>query len=151
MHARDRARLVLHGAIVIVIGMLCGLPTVVEQVNGSERHWHTAHEALIMMGIWILATASILDVLALERRELSALVLSIVGMGYAFSVALVAGGIVNADAFEPGDTPLRFFVFIAATLGILGAFMAAGITVKGALATLRASRSGDDAASSGQG
>jgi len=150
MNAVDRARLVLHGAIVIVIGMLCGLPTVVEQVNGAERHWHTAHEALIMMGIWLLATSSVLDVLTLERQERSALIWSIVGMAYAFAVALVAGGAVNADAFEPGGTPLHWFVFACATLGILGAFMAAGVTIKGALAALRAARDRDAAASSAE-
>jgi hypothetical protein len=131
-------RLALHGALVIGVGLLCGLPTVLEEVNGAERHWHTAHEALIMMGIWIIATASIVDVLVLDARERSALLVSIVGMGYAFAAALVVGGVINANAFEPGSTPLQFAVFLIATAGILGAAMATGITIKGALAALRA-------------
>lgn len=63
MASVDRPRLIFHGAVVLLVGLLCGLPTVVEDINGSERYWHTAHEALIMMGIWILAASSVLPAL----------------------------------------------------------------------------------------
>lgn len=45
-----RLRLLLHGAIVLLMGLLCGLPTTIEAMSESARFWHTAHEALIMMG-----------------------------------------------------------------------------------------------------
>jgi hypothetical protein len=70
MAINDRARLIFHGAIVLLAGLLCGYPTVVESLGGEEsvRLWHTAHEALIMMGIWILAMSSVRPALVLGRR-----------------------------------------------------------------------------------
>jgi thiosulfate reductase cytochrome b subunit len=46
MAINDRARLIFHGAIVLLAGLLCGYPTVVESLGGEEsvRLWHTAHE-----------------------------------------------------------------------------------------------------------
>jgi hypothetical protein len=88
----DRARLVFHGAIVLLVGLLCGLPTVIEAMHESERFWHTAHEALIMMGVWMLAASSMLPALVLQRREAAGLVWSFLAMGYSFATALTAMG-----------------------------------------------------------
>jgi hypothetical protein len=138
-----RLRLILHGAIVLLVGLLCGLPTVVESIGGdSVRYWHTAHEALIMMGVWMLAASSVLPVLVLARREASALIWSFLAMGYGFMTALIIGGVVGATAFSPGGTPATVAAFLAAVLGILGAIMSAALTLMGAWAALKASRAG---------
>jgi hypothetical protein len=137
----DRPRLIFHGAIVLLIGLLSGLPTVVESINESGRYWHTAHEALIMMGIWMLAASSVLPAIVLERREQKGLVWSLFVMGYGFAVALVIGGAVGANAFEPGGTPATFTAFIAAVVGIGGAFVATALTLVGARAALRGAQS----------
>ena len=142
MDNTDRPRLIFHGAIVLLIGLLSGLPTVVESINESGRFWHTAHEALIMMGIWMLAASSVLPALVLERREKTVLVRSLLVMGYGFSVALVVGGAIGANAFEPGSTPATFIAFVAAVVGIGGAFVATGLTLMGARAALKAVKDG---------
>lgn len=133
----DRARLVFHGAIVLLVGLLSGLPTTVESINESSRVWHTAHEALIMMGVWILAESSVLPSLVLGPREGSALVWSLLAMGYGFMAALVIGGINGTSAFEPGGTPVTLAAFVAAVIGILGAFMATALTLMGARGALK--------------
>ena len=138
----DRPRLIFHGAIVLLIGLLSGLPTVVESINESGRFWHTAHEALIMMGIWMLASSSVLPALVLGRRETTALVRSLLAMGYGSSVALVIGGVVGANAFEPGGTTATLTAFVAAVVGIGGAFVATALTLMGARAALKEARSG---------
>ena len=137
-----RLRLIFPGAIVLLIGLLSGLPTVVESINESGRFWHTAHEALIMMGIWMLASSSVLPALVLGRRETTALVRSLLAMGYGFSVALVIGGVVGANAFEPGGTPATLTAFVAAVVGIGGAYVATALTLMGARAVLKEARSG---------
>jgi hypothetical protein len=139
----DRLRLIFHGAIIVLIGLLAGLPTVVESINGAERFWHTAHEALIMIGIFILAASAVVPVLVLERREKSFVVWAFLVMGYGFVVALVIGGAIGANAFEPGGTPVRFIAFLAAMIGIAGAFLATGLTIIGARTALK--RAGNDA------
>jgi hypothetical protein len=133
----DRLRLIFHGAIIVLIGLLAGLPTTVEVINGSERFWHTAHEALIMIGVFLLAVSSVVPALLLERRERSFLIWSFITMGYGFAVALVIGGVVGAQAFEPGDSPARFTAFAAAIVGIAGAFLATGLTLMGARGALK--------------
>jgi hypothetical protein len=139
MARTDRLRLIFHGAIVILVGLLAGVPTVVESINGELRFWHTAHEALIMIGIFMLAASSPVSVIVLDRRERTFLTWSFVAMGYGFVIALVIGGAVGANAFEPGDSPVRFTAFVAAVVGIAAAFLATGLTLMGARAALKRS------------
>lgn len=135
-----RLRLILHGAIVLLVGLLAGLPTTTETIDGAARHWHTTHEALIMMGVWMLAASSVVPQLVLETTELTALVWAHLLMGYGFMVALTIGGIAGVEVFSPGATPASLAAFVAAVLGILGAIAAAALTIKGAAAALRAER-----------
>jgi hypothetical protein len=136
MTNNDRVRLIFHGALVLLVGLLCGLPTVTEEGGESLRHWHTAHEALILMGIWILAMASVIPSLVLESREARALRWSLVALGYGFMTALLIQGVTGARAFEPGGSPVRIVEFTATVVGILGAVMATLLTMKGARAAL---------------
>ena len=136
--SKDRIRLVLHGAIVLLIGQLCGLPTVTESMGGdSVRFWHTAHEALIMIGVLIMTASSVLAVLVLGRRERTALVWLLLTAGYGFTTALIVGGIIGVSPFEPGSTPVSFVAFVAATVGIFGSVVATILIVMGARAALR--------------
>lgn len=134
MRSDDRLRLIFHGAIVLLVGLLCGLPTVSEASNESERFWHTAHEALIMMGIWMLVMSSVRSALVLPRREAAMLVWCLLAMGYGFMVALVLGGVLGISAFKPGDSVVTFTVFVPAVIGILGAVMSTLVTLRGARA-----------------
>jgi|SRR6267154_6712926 len=140
MAINDRARLIFHGAIVLLAGLLCGYPTVVESLGGEEsvRLWHTAHEALIMMGIWILAASSVFPALVLPRREATALVWSLLAMGYGFMVALVLGGITGTTSFSPGHSLATWIAFSSSAIGILGALLATGLTLAGARAAIKA-------------
>jgi hypothetical protein len=139
----DRARLIFHGAVVLLAGLLCGYPTVVESLGGDEsvRLWHTAHEALIMMGVWMLAASSVLPALVLARREAAGLVWSLIGMGYGFMTALVIGGITGKTSFTPNATVAGMIAFFASAIGILGALLAAALTLMGARAALKSPRS----------
>ena len=138
MDHNRRTRLVLHGAVVLLVGLLCGLPTTSESIGGdTERVWRTAHEALIMMGIWMLAMSSVVPVLVLAQRETTALFRSLLGMGYGFVIALLLGGIVGVSPFSPGHTPAEFTAFLAAVIGILGAVLSAALTIMGARGALK--------------
>jgi len=136
--SRARARLVFHGALVLLIGLLSGLPTTVEAMNGSAREWHTAHEALIMIGVWIIAEAAILPVLVLDAPKLKALVWALVVVGYCFPAALILGGMLGTSPFSPGTTLLSLVAFVIVTVGILGSVVAAALTLMGARAALKA-------------
>jgi hypothetical protein len=146
MANHDRLRLVWHGAIVLLTGLLCGLPTVAESLVGdSGRVWHTAHEALMMMGIWMLASSSVIPVLVLQRNEASLLFWSLVIMGYGFVVALTIGGAVGVSPFSPGGTPVSMTAFLAAVIGILGSVLSTALTLMGAHNALSAGARSDTA------
>lgn len=131
MAEKDRLTLIFHGAVVILVGLLSGVPTTVETIGETGRYWHTAHEALIMMGAWMLAASSVRSALVLDRREAAAFVWSFLAMGYGFMTALILGGSFGFSPFEPGSTPVRFIGFSCALLGILGAFVATAVTLMG--------------------
>ena len=133
---KDRLRLIFHGAIVLLAGLLCGLPTAVESMNESARFWHTAHEALIMIGVWMFAASSVRSALVLDRREAVALVWSFLAMGYGLMTALVMGGILGVSPFEPGGTPATFVAFLSAVVGIFGSFVATAVTLMGVRAAM---------------
>jgi hypothetical protein len=136
MAEKDRLRLIFHGAIVLLVGLLCGLPTAVEASSESVRFWHTAHEALIMIGIWMLAASSVRPALVLDRREATALVWSFLAMGYGLMTALVMGGVIGISPFAPGGTPATFVAFLSAVVGIFGSFVATAVTLMGVRAAM---------------
>src|ERR1051325_8820109 len=137
-HVR-RLRLVFHGAVVLMVGVLSGLPTVGESINGDAvRAGDTEPGALIMMGSWLLVMASVVPVLVLARREATVLFGALLAMGYGFIVALVLGGAIGVSPFEPGRTPAAFTAFVAAVIGIGGAVISAALTIMGARAALTA-------------
>src|SRR3954471_18876262 len=138
MSNSSRMRIVFHGAIVLLVGLLCGLPAVTESANEAGRLWHTAHEALIMIGVLMLALSSVLPALVLERREGVGLVWSLLAMGYGLMTGLVLQGITGTRAFGPTTSPLLMVAFIGNAMGMLGSVLAASLTIFGARAARRA-------------
>lgn len=136
MDTRDRTRVVFHGAIVLLVGLLCGYPAATEG-DGGERLWHTAHEGLIMVGIMLFAITAVMPLLRLERRERTGLVWSLVAMGYGLTVGLLVEGFTGSRAFGPTTSPVLLIGFIGNATGILSSMIAAGLTIIGAHAARR--------------
>ncbi len=142
MTHRDRGRVIFHGAIVLLAGLLCGYPAVAEAVASDEsmRLWHTAHEGLIMTAFLLFAIASTIPSLALERREASGLLWSLLATGYGLTIGLVMQGIIGARAFGPSTSPTAMIAFVGNAVGIFGSIVTAGLTLMGAWAALRERR-----------
>jgi hypothetical protein len=137
----DRARVILHGAIVLLVGLLCGYPAVAETGGGeSARLWHTAHEGLIMVGVMLIAVSSTFRSLLLARREARALVWSLVATGYGLATGMVLQGITGTRAFGFTTSPVLMIAFLGNATGILGSILAALLTISGARAALKAPR-----------
>jgi hypothetical protein len=130
----DRMRVIFHGALVLLVGLLCGFPAVAESAGESMRLWHTAHEGLIMIGIMLLAMASVLPSLVLERREASGLVWALLATGYGLMTGLIIQGLTGTRAFGPTSSPVLMIAFVGNAIGMLGSVVAASLTLMGARA-----------------
>src|ERR1051325_916514 len=67
-----RRRMVFHGAVVVLLGMLAGFPyafVVTGDMGGSERAWRMAHLEGVLNGLLLLAVAGVGGRLALSARE----------------------------------------------------------------------------------
>jgi hypothetical protein len=132
-------RLVLHGSVILLIGLFCGLPSVIEVSTGSSRMWQGAHSALLILGVWLLATAAVLPLLLLEAREAAGLRWSLLLMAYSFMVAVVVQASTGVRALGPDRSPLNMLAFAANILAVLGTFLSASLTALGAWNALRES------------
>ncbi len=141
MTRRDRERIVFHGAIVLFVGFLCGIPALADELGGAPLHaWQTAGVFLIVTGIWLLATAALLPSLALEPRETSGLVWALLGTGYGFMIALLVQAITGVRGVTPRGPAANWIAFAGNTVGLLGAALGILLTMLGARAALKGAR-----------
>jgi hypothetical protein len=136
MAHRDRMRVVFHGAVVLLVGLPCGLPTVLEAE--PLRLWHTAHESLIMIGILLFAVSSILPALVLEKREARGLVWSLLATGYGLMTGVILQALTGTHAVGPSSSPVPMIAFLGNAIGILGSVVTASLIAMGARAAYTA-------------
>jgi hypothetical protein len=132
MSTEHRLTAIQHGAIVMLIGLFFGFATMLEEE--PIRFWHTAHETTVFIGIMLLAVASALPHLKLERREARALMRSIFATGYGLPAGLLIQALIGEHAFSPTTDPIRMFGFLCNITGMGGSVFLASLTVMGARA-----------------
>jgi len=142
MTSNDRERLIFHGAIVMFVGLLCGFPAVAEWGDGALHSWRSVHLALIVTGIWLLVTATVLPSLVLEKREALVLVWSLLGTAYGFMTALLVEAITGVRGIQPTGPAANWVAFAGNTIGVLGALLGVLLTLMGARAALKRVRAG---------
>jgi hypothetical protein len=132
----DRLTVIQHGAIVMLIGLLAGVPTMLE--HEPIRFWHTAHETIVFMGILMIAVSSVFPYIRLAARESRALVWSLLATGYGLGTGLITQAILGQHAFSPTTDPALMFGFLANITGMFGSVLSASLTLMGARAARRA-------------
>ncbi len=83
MAERRRAQVLLHGAIVLLVGLLCGIPFGVGVGNAwseeAVRAWRVAHSGEVTVGFMLIAIGAMSDRLLLGEGAVSIFVWSLVG------------------------------------------------------------------------
>jgi len=134
---RERSLLALHGAAVLLLGLLCGLPAVSEELAGLQpTTWRAAHGALLLAGVWLLATAALLPALVLPRRQRTALIWSLIVTAYAFGSAVLIQAITGVRALSPHATLSSWIAYLANLVTVAAGLLAALLTFRGAMADL---------------
>jgi len=126
---RQRSLLALHGAVLLLLGLLCGLPAVSEELAGLQpTAWRAAHGALLLAGVWLLATSALLPSLVLPPRQQRALTWSLLVMAYAFATAV------------PHGTASSWIAYLANLATVPAGVLSALLTLLGARAALARQR-----------
>ena len=140
---RLQRQLLLHGSIVLLVGLLSGAGFA-EAITGAqgehaERAWRVAHTGLSLGGALFIAVAMALPTLLLSERVASLLTWSLVASGYGFAVALPFGAAIGMRGLEPVGPASNLVVFIGNTIGSLGSLVGVLLFAWGALRSLRSS------------
>ena len=120
-------QLLFHGAIVLLIGQLSGMPygSAITKKKSEEivRAWRVAHSGLSMGGTTMIAFAAVLNLLDTSAIALSILVWSSIISGYGFSVALPYGAWVGHRGLAVGKTIENKIVYLGNILGATGSLV----------------------------
>lgn len=126
-------QLLFHGAIVLLIGQLLGIPygSAINKKKDEEvvRAWRVAHSALSMGGTTTIAIAAAIDRLDVNNILLAILVWSLVISGYGFCVALPYGAWVGERGLSVGKTIKNKIVFAGNIFGALGSLVGVGALI----------------------
>lgn len=141
MSQRRQVQMLLHGAIIVFMGLLFGLPFGVAVTAGwgeeSVQAWRVAHAGMVAVGLLLLVFGVALRYLVLGQREASWLVWSLVVSAHAFALAVLIRGIAGGKGFQPTGPILNWLAFVSNMVGISGSLMGVALTIRGAYAVLR--------------
>ena len=140
MTERADLQMLLHGAIVLFLGYLCGFPLGVGMTenwaNADIHFWRVAHSGLVVGGVWSIATGAAVRHLSLSGRGISILAWSVVLANYGF----LLNGFARAAAggSDGAGGALNWLVISSFALASLASLLGAGFTIVGAFLALRA-------------
>ena len=133
-------QLSFHGAIVLLIGLLSGIPygSAINQ-NQSEcviRAWRVAHSGLAMGGTTMIAIAAVINQLEMNAIVLNILVWSSVVSGYGFCLALPYGAWIGHRGLAVGKTIESNVVYLGNIVGAWGSLVSASTLIFGCLQSM---------------
>lgn len=132
--------LLLHGGVILLVGLLCGAPfgraIVLGKPEGTIRAWRVAHSGLSMGGILLLALAPVIPLVQLSATWAWVLVWAFVASGYGFAVALPLGAHFGHRGLAPSLPPINRAVYLSNMVGVLGSLLGTVLLIVGAYAAL---------------
>jgi hypothetical protein len=128
MHASAR-QLVFHGAIVLLIGLLCGAPYGRAIRRGLPDSvvaaWRLAHGSLPMGAALMLGVGAVLSGLTVAEPLRWTIAIALIISSYAFCMSLPLAAAVGHRGLSPGGPVPARVVFAGNTVGAVGSLVAA--------------------------
>ncbi|BAY38416.1 hypothetical protein NIES2111_27630 [Nostoc sp. NIES-2111] len=132
--------LTLHGAIVLLIGLLSGIPygTAITHKKSEDivRGWRVAHSGLSMGGTTMIAISAVLSNLELNPVLGAILVWSSVISGYGFCIALPYGAWMGHRGLTSEKPVQNKVVYTGNMIGAIGSLISTLVLVFGCLITI---------------
>jgi hypothetical protein len=142
-------RLIAHGALVFLIGLLAGFPfaffelgkialwplpgAIAASLPGDVRAWRMAHLEGILNGLTLFAVAAVLPSVRLRKREPALVGWGLLVTAWGNTVASLFGPLTGGRGLEFGGSvgnSVMYFLFVAAIVGVV---MAMALICRGAL------------------
>jgi hypothetical protein len=127
--------LLLNGAIVLLIGLVAGVPyaRVLDRNSaGAERAWRVAHSGLTMGGTLLIALSAAMSRIELGDTTEALVAYSFIVSGYAFAVALpFAGWLARRATLSSPATASSRLVTIGNLIGAVTSLIGAVVLVYG--------------------
>jgi hypothetical protein len=138
---RAQLQILLHGLIVLLVGLLCGIPygRAITHDWGEEgvRAWRVAHLGLVVGGIWVMVVAGVSHLLVLTKRSIALLVYSVVTSAYGFTVALVVAAVGGVRGLELAGPTLNVIAFLANAVAASASLVWVAVMLLGTIVALR--------------
>jgi hypothetical protein len=132
--------LTLHGSIVLLIGLLSGVPygTAITRKKSENivRGWRVSHSGLSMGGTTMIAISAVLSNLELNPVLEAILVWSSVISGYGFCIALPYGAWMGHRGLTSEEPVQNQVVYIGNMIGAIGSLISTLLLVFGCLITI---------------
>ena len=133
-------QLILHGAIILLVGFLCGAPYGRAIVRGKPEPivhgWRVAHLSIPIGGILLLALAAVVAQLQLSSSLMTLMVWAFIVSGYAFTAALPLGAHYGHRGIASKPPFINRVVFVGNVIGAITSLVGAVLLVWGAYAAL---------------
>jgi hypothetical protein len=138
---RVQRQVLLHGLLILLMGLLCGVPygRAITHGWGEEavRAWRIAHFSLVVGGMWLMVVAAVMPLLVLSSRGMTTLVYSVVTSGYAFAVALIVAASGGVRGLEAGGPILNIVAFAGYMVASAASLVWVVVSIVGTLKALR--------------
>ncbi len=128
-------RLVLHGIIIIFLGLIAGFPFVTAIQSGTAenvRAWRMAHMEGVINGLLMLAIAGVGSRIALDARKQAIAFWGLMITGYGNIIASIVGAVTGNRGLEPAGPVANYVVLGLFTLAIIGVVVALALIAYGA-------------------
>ena len=135
MDARLRARMIFHGAVVVMLGLLAGFPhafVLTGQLVGEERAWRMAHLEGLLNGMLVMIAAMVAGSLVLSARQWTWLFWSLVVAAYGNVIASVLGASVGVRGLSTTGPPANLAMNLLFWVAIGGILVGVALLIVGA-------------------
>lgn len=138
MSDRLHAQSVFHGAVVLFIGLVAGLPfgaAVGHSPTADTAHaWRVAHAGNTAIGVMLITIGAVAPRLVLGRRLAALMIWALIGAAYSFVLATVAAALAGERGLAMKGSVINRAIFVGYLFGVGAAFLGVVLLIAGAYA-----------------